>query len=60
MILRLSMPPGPPLWQVVLSLLITILTTAAVVWMAGRIFRVGVLMQGKSASFTEMLRWLRA
>jgi ABC-2 type transport system permease protein len=60
MILRLSMPPGPPMWQVALSLLITILTTAAVVWMAGRIFRVGVLMQGKSASFTEMLRWLRA
>jgi ABC-2 type transport system permease protein len=60
MILRLSMPPGPPLWQVIASLAITSLTTVAVVWMAGRIFRVGVLMQGKSATFAEMLRWVRA
>jgi ABC-2 type transport system permease protein len=60
MVLRLSMPPGPPLWQVFLSLILTVLTTIVVVWMAGRIFRVGVLMQGKSASFAEMLRWVRA
>jgi ABC-2 type transport system permease protein len=60
MVLRLSMPPGPPLWQVLTSLLLTSLTTIAVVWMAGRVFRVGVLMQGKSASFAEMIRWVRA
>ncbi len=60
MVLRLSMSPGPPIWQVILSLALMSLTTGAVVWMAGRIFRVGVLMQGKSASFAEMFRWLRA
>ncbi len=60
MVLRLSMPPGPPLWQVLASVALTALTTILVVWMAGRVFRVGVLMQGKSASFTEMLRWVRA
>ncbi len=60
MVLRLSMPPGPPLWQVLASVVIMSITTIAVAWMAGRIFRVGVLMQGKSASFAEMLRWVRA
>jgi ABC-2 type transport system permease protein len=60
MVLRLSMPPGPPLWQVLVSLVFTALTTIAVVWMAGRVFRVGVLMQGKSASFADMVRWVRA
>jgi ABC-2 type transport system permease protein len=60
MILRLSMQPGPPVWQLLASFVITSLTTIVVVWMAGRIFRVGVLMQGKSASFAEMIRWVRA
>jgi ABC-2 type transport system permease protein len=60
MMLRLSMVSGPPLWQVLLSFVLMLLTTIAVVWMAGRIFRIGVLMQGKSASFGEMLRWVRA
>jgi ABC-type Na+ efflux pump permease subunit len=60
MILRLSMPPGPPVWQLIASFVITSLTTVVVVWMAGRIFRVGVLMQGKSASFAEMIRWVKA
>jgi hypothetical protein len=30
------------------------------VWAAGRIFRTGLLMQGKSATIPEMIRWVRA
>jgi hypothetical protein len=30
------------------------------VWVAGRILRVGLLMQGKTASYREMARWVRA
>jgi len=47
MMLRLTMPPGPPIWQVLLSVVILMASTAAVIWAAGRIFRVGLLMQGK-------------
>ncbi|HEY8551061.1 MAG TPA: ABC transporter permease [Vicinamibacterales bacterium] len=60
MTLRLALEPKPATWQIVLSLVLTGLTTAALVWAAGRIFRVGILMQGKSASFGEMFRWVRA
>ncbi len=60
MTLRLAIKPGPPGWQIAASFLVTGLTTVALVWAAGRIFRVGILMQGKSAGFGEMWRWVRA
>jgi len=58
MILRLGMPPGPPLWQVLVSVVMLIAATGAVVWAAGRIFRVGLLMQGKPPNIPELLRWI--
>lgn len=59
MMLRMAMQPTPPLWQPALSLAITLLTTVGFVWAASRIFRVGVLMQGKGATFREMLKWIK-
>lgn len=58
MILRQTVPPGVPLWQPVLGIAMVMLTTVFCVWAAGRIFRVGVLMQGRGAKFGEMLRWV--
>jgi ABC-type Na+ efflux pump permease subunit len=59
MLLRIALQPGPPMWQVALSVTLTALATVGAVWAAGRIFRTGILMQGKSASVREMLRWVR-
>jgi ABC-2 type transport system permease protein len=58
MTLRLALQPGPPLWQPLLALVLTTATTLACVWAAGKVFRTGILMQGKSATFREMLRWV--
>jgi ABC-2 type transport system permease protein len=58
MIIRIVMPPGPPLWQVLLSVALLIGTPWAVVWSAGRIFRVGLLMQGKPPNIPELLKWI--
>jgi ABC-type Na+ efflux pump permease subunit len=55
---RIAIPPGVPLWQTLLAALITVATTAALVWAAGRIFRVGILMQGQGARYTEMMKWV--
>jgi len=57
LLMRLGMHPGPPAWQVALAVAGILLATAGCVWAAGRIFRVGLLMQGKSASLAEMVRW---
>jgi ABC-2 type transport system permease protein len=59
MLVRLALTPPPPLWQVALSLTLTGLATAALIWAAGRIFRVGLLMQGKAPNLPELLRWIR-
>jgi ABC-2 type transport system permease protein len=59
MMLRIAMPPGPPLWQVILSVGVLVTVTVGVVWAAGRIFRVGLLMQGKPPNLPELLRWIR-
>jgi ABC-2 type transport system permease protein len=60
MMLRISLRPGPPLWQIALSVALMAGTVVLTVWAAGKIFRTGLLMQGKSASLGEMLRWVRA
>lgn len=58
--LRLSIAPEPPWWQAPAGLLATLLVTWGFVFAAGRIFRVGVLMQGKGATFRDLFRWVRA
>ena len=60
MLLRIMLPPGPPMWEVILSLSIATATTFAMVYAAGKIFRTGLLMQGKAATIGEMWRWVRS
>jgi ABC-2 type transport system permease protein len=48
-----------PAWQVGLSILILIATTVGIAWVAGRIYRVGILMYGKKPTIPEIVRWVR-
>jgi ABC-2 type transport system permease protein len=49
----------PPFWQIALSLIIGFGTVVLIMWIASRIYRVGMLMYGKRASIPEALRWAR-
>ncbi|MGF1633949.1 MAG: ABC transporter permease [Phycisphaerae bacterium] len=55
---RMAVPPGIPLYQMVLSGLLAVATTLALVWVAGRIFRVGILTTGRGASLRDLGRWI--
>ena len=57
MVLRITIQM-PPLWQILLSLLIITLTTSGIVYVSARIYRVGILMYGKRPSLRELVRWL--
>jgi len=58
MLLRLAAPGSIPLWQPFLGCGLVILTTILFISAAGKIFRMGILMQGEAASFRRMLSWV--
>jgi ABC-2 type transport system permease protein len=58
MLLRQSMPGGVSWWQPWLGLVGVIAWAAAMIWVAARIFRIGILSQGKTPKLAELARWV--
>ena len=50
---------GVPPWQVGLSFVLMALALVAIAWVAGRIYKVGILMAGKRPTLPELVRWVR-
>jgi ABC-2 type transport system permease protein len=50
---------GVPPWQLILSLLFLVLTFLAIVYLAARIYRIGILMYGKKPTYRELFKWLK-
>lgn len=48
----------PPFWQIALSFVVNAVTIAGLVWLAGRVYRVGMLMYGKRATIPEVWKWI--
>ncbi len=57
MIARLALSANIAWWEPVLGSALVLAFTALCVWMAGRIFRVGILVQGKGATLGELVGW---
>ncbi len=55
---RMGVVPGMPWWQPAAAVAVVLATTLACVWVGGRVFRVGILMQGKGARMGELVRWV--
>jgi len=49
----------PAAWEIVLALVINCVAIAALVWLASRVYRIGMLMYGKRATIPEVLKWIR-
>ena len=57
-VMMARIPFGVPAWQLALSMLVLIVTFVGIVWAAGKIYRTGILMYGKKASWKELGKWL--
>jgi|HubBroStandDraft_6_1064221.scaffolds.fasta_scaffold06454_3 ABC-2 type transport system permease protein len=56
---RLASDAPPPGWQVALTMLVALGFAFLVLWFAAKVFRIGLLMQGKPPDFATLIRWTR-
>jgi ABC-2 type transport system permease protein len=56
--MMMRLPFGVPGWQLALSMALLIAGFFSTVWLAGRIYRVGILMYGKKVNYQELSKWL--
>lgn len=59
MVMMARIPYGIPAWQIVVSLVVLFASFMACVWLAAKIYRVGIFMYGKKPSLKELIRWAR-
>ncbi len=59
MLLRMSSTAPPPWWQVWISIALGLAAVYGMLWFAGKIFRIGLLMFGKPPDFKTLIRWVR-
>lgn len=57
-VMMVRLPFDVPVWQVLVSMLSLILGFIFNVWLAGRIYRIGILMYGQKPSYKLILKWL--
>ena len=58
-VMLMRIPFGVPWWQITLSLVLLLITFLIVVWLAAKIYRVGILMYGKKVNYKELYKWLK-
>lgn len=58
-VMMARIPYDIPMWEVILSLVLLYATFIAVVWLASKIYRVGILMHGKKPTFKELWKWIK-
>jgi ABC-2 type transport system permease protein len=58
-VMMVRIPFGVPLWQELLSVALLFGSALGMVWISGRIYRVGVLMYGKKPTVKDLIKWIR-
>ncbi len=58
-VMMVRLPFGVANWELILSITLLVTSFIASTWLAGRIYRTGILMYGKKASYKELWKWIK-
>lgn len=58
-VMMVRLPFGVPFWQLALSMFLLVAGFIFTTWLAGKIYRTGILMYGKKVNYSEIIKWLR-
>lgn len=58
-VMMARIPAGIPVWEPILSLVVLSLTILVMIWLAAKIYRVGIFMHGKKPTVKELYKWMR-
>lgn len=58
-VMLMRIPFGVPFYQIALSIALLFATFIGIVWIASKIYRVGILMYGKKPTWKELIKWLK-
>ncbi|MEO8146805.1 MAG: ABC transporter permease [Bacteroidia bacterium] len=57
-VMMVRMPFDPPIFDIVLSMVLLVLGFIGTTWLAGKIYRTGILMYGKKVNYKELAKWI--
>ena len=58
-VMLMRVPFGVAWWEIAISMLLLLLTFMVIVWIAAKIYRVGILMYGKKPTYKDLWKWIR-
>jgi len=58
-VMLMRIPFGVPWWQILISLSLLFVSFLGIVWIAAKVYRVGILMYGKKINYKELMKWIR-
>ena len=58
-VMMTRLPFDVPLWELLLSIFLLVITVVLIILLAAKIYRVGILMYGKKPSYSEIIKWLK-
>lgn len=59
MAMMARLPYGVPVWEIALSIALLYISFVFMIWLCGKIYRVGIFMYGKKPTFVELIKWAR-